>query len=80
MSRQGVYIRIDGHCSRISSYRHWLSPSHTEVHDKVAPEGKIYLVKFPDCGSSDFVDDGRYCNEYSCCACVESYMEVYFYG
>jgi len=79
MSRQGVYIRIDGYSQRVTEFRHWLSPDHTKAHDKIAPEGSIYLVKCPDCGGSDFENGGRYCNEYSCANCIESYMEVYFW-
>jgi len=78
MARFGVYIKVNGHYRRVVSYRHWSQPCHTESHSKAAPIGKIYTVKCPDCDGSDFTDDGRYCNEYSCANCVESYVEVYF--
>lgn len=77
--RKGEYIRVDGRVQRLSSYRHWLSPDTVEAHDKVAPEGRIYLVRCPDCGCVDWESNGRYVNEYSCASCVESYMEVYFH-
>ena len=78
VSRVGEYIRIDGSLSRLQSYRHWLQPNTIQAHNKIAPAGKVYVIKCPDCGSSDFTDDGRYRNEYSCVCCVESYVEVYF--
>ena len=78
MSRAGEYIRIDGSLNRVESYRHWLQPDLIQAHNKAAPEGKVYVIKCPECGSSDFEDGGRYCNEFNCTSCVESYVEVYF--
>lgn len=77
--REGVYINIGGRYERVSCFRHWTDTSFTDAHNKVAPQGRIYLVKCKDCGSSSFEDDGRYVNEFSCGCCVESYTEVYFY-
>lgn len=77
--REGVYININGSYERVDSFRHWTETEFTKAHNKVAPKGKIHVVKCKDCGCSCFEDDGRFVNEFSCACCVESYTEVYFY-
>lgn len=78
MSKKGVYIRVNGLLSKVSEFKHSTDHNFTKAHNKVAPEGKVYLVKCKDCGNMSFTDDGRYCNEFSCECCLESYTEVYF--
>lgn len=77
--KQGVYININGSYERVDSFRHSTEQEFTKAHDKIAPDGRIFVVKCKDCGGSVFEDNGRYINELSCRCCVESYTEVYFY-
>ncbi|ADX87859.1 hypothetical protein [Vibrio phage JSF13] len=77
--KQGVYININGSYERVDSFRHSTERVFTKAHDKIAPEGRIFVVKCKDCGGSTFEDDGRFINEFSCSCCVESYTEVFFY-
>ena len=77
--KQGVWINVNGHYERVAKFKHMSQTEFTTAHNKTAPEGRIFVVKCADCGSSVFEDGGRFINEFTCRCCVESYTEVYFY-